>query len=502
MYQSIFELPTQVLGSLSMEDCEKWMEAYNRFQPRNDIDVRNAKRFAWHTVENAPSSFSFKAIASTDTIDKARDIIDLDTVKEHMDALIDRGGNIQNDHHNYTVGTIWDWKPCKIKVNGRDVDAITVWGNLFGGNTKGDVYNNTRKAFVDGMNSLSIAGNAAKGKYECDERGCYTRRMVDQLMEVSITTNPMNTYCTLQWYNEAAPIAKSASAMSMGLIEYTIHKDETTCPYLSLKRSLLDAGFTNVHAREDGVHMRSTPIAYAFSKSHLDKNNLVGRYCGGEMIINDRDHYIEKSFKECHKAGYIDDKGYFTRSIPEDKFKEYAECGVIIEDEGGFRFARAENKTLDDYGLWAGSFFEEPKEQTEDEMIEQALANQSSPSKYANRTQTEVDDEDWEKPRPPPTAVPLPEPTDEEKEQAQTRDRVAKLEKKIQDYLDSPKGQRWYIKNNVSWGNYGNLKTPEDKLKHLLYMDDLIKKLKWDAWNSYYLSHGGNPPPGRDEMFY
>lgn len=500
MYQSIFELPTQVLGSLNEEDCIKWLRAYNSCQPRNDVDAKKAKRFAWHSVESAPSSFSFKAIASTDTIDKARDIIDLDTVKEHMDALIDRGGNIQNDHHNYTVGTIWDWAPCTIKVNGRDVDAITVWGNLFGGNTKGDVYNNTRKAFVDGMNSLSIAGNAAKGKYECDERGCYTRRMVDQLMEVSITTNPMNTYCTLEWYNEGAPIAKSASALNLGLVEYEIHKDETTCPYLSLKRSLLDAGFENVHAREDGVHVRSTPITFTFAKSHIEKNGLVGRYEGSEMILNDRSHYIEKSFKECHKAGYIDDDGYFTKSIPEEKFREYAAFDIITEDDKGFRFACSDQKMLDDYGVWAGSFYEEPKEMTEDEEIEQALASQPPSPEYNGRIQTKVDEDEWERPRPPPAAMPLPE--QKKAEEDQLTDRVTRLEKKIQDYLDGPKGQKWYIKNNVKWGNYGILKTPEEKLKHLLNMDAQIKELKWQAWNNYYLNHGGSPPPGRDEIFY
>ena len=144
MYQSIFELPTQVLGSLNEEDCMKWMTAYNKCAPRNDVDVRNAKKIAWHAVENAPSSFSFKAIASTDTIDKARDIIDLDTVKEHMDALIDRGGNIQNDHHNYTVGTIWDWKPCQIMVGPRKVSSPIVQNRRVSQNFAAVSLNRTR----------------------------------------------------------------------------------------------------------------------------------------------------------------------------------------------------------------------------------------------------------------------------------------------------------------------------------------------------------------------
>ena len=210
MYQTIFELPTQVLASLDPTDAETWMNVYNSSDPQTPDEVKDAKKLAWRACMKLPSSFSFTIVASTDTIDKAKDIIDLDSIKEHMDSFIDYGGNIQNDHGNYNVGTIWSWRPIKVKTDeGKEVDAVEVNGNLFGGDM---VYDNVRRAFAEGgMNNLSVAGEAAKGVYECDERGCYTRLNVRQLLEISVCTEPMNKYCRMKWYNDRARIVKSAS---------------------------------------------------------------------------------------------------------------------------------------------------------------------------------------------------------------------------------------------------------------------------------------------------
>ena len=169
MYSSIFDLPSQVLSSLDPTDAETWMNVYNSSNPQTADEARNAKKLAWYACMKLPSSFSFTIIASTDTIDKAKDIIDLDSIKAHMDSFIDYGGNIQNDHGNYNVGVIWAWRPIKVKDGDKEVDAIEVNGNLFGGDL---VYDNVRKAFVEGgLNNLSVAGEAAKGIYQCDERG-------------------------------------------------------------------------------------------------------------------------------------------------------------------------------------------------------------------------------------------------------------------------------------------------------------------------------------------
>lgn len=284
MYQSIWELPTIVLNSLNEEDATKWMTAYNECNPRNNDEARKAKRKAWHSVAKAPSSFSFEIIASTDTIDRAKDIIDLDSTKKHMDSFIDYGGNIQNDHHNYTVGTIWDWKPCKVKDDkNREVDGIIAYGNLFGGDL---VYDNIRRSFVNGMNKLSIAGEAAPGKYQCDERGCYTRRNVQQLLEISLCVEPMNKYCTLVDYNKGATIKKSASAFNLRIQEYTLHKDTAACPIMSLKKSLTAIGY-DAHAREDGVHIPMTFMEFIDDEDNFRKHGLNIDYNGklGEAVV-------------------------------------------------------------------------------------------------------------------------------------------------------------------------------------------------------------------------
>lgn len=346
MYQSIWELPTSVLNCLNEEDATKWMTAYNECNPKSTDDARQAKRKAWHAVAKAPSSFSFEIIASTDTIDRAKDIIDLDSTKKHMDSFIDFGGNIQNDHHNYTVGTIWDWKPCKVKDDrGNEVDGIITYGNLFGGDL---VYDKIRRSFVNGMNKLSIAGEAAPGKYQCDERGCYTRRNVQQLLEISLCVEPMNKYCTLVDYNKDAAFTKSTSAVNFKIQEYTIHKDESICPIMSLKRSLKSIGYDEVHAKEDGVHIPMSREEFEATLPIMHKNGLVARYFKGEAIIHRRDEFLEHAFKRSIASGFCSADGSLSATIPQHVFSEYLEYGIIAPDAfGQYGFV----KSLDDFGL-------------------------------------------------------------------------------------------------------------------------------------------------------
>ena len=86
MYNSIYELPSQVLASLDEKDATKWMEVYNSLNPKTEKEVKNAKKEAWKACKDLPSSFSFKIKASVDAIDKDREIIDLDSIKKHMDS--------------------------------------------------------------------------------------------------------------------------------------------------------------------------------------------------------------------------------------------------------------------------------------------------------------------------------------------------------------------------------------------------------------------------------
>ena len=73
----------------------------------------------------------------------------------------------------------------------------------------------------------------------------------------------------------------------------------------------------------------------------MKANGLVARYSMGEAIVNDRAHYIEKAFRECHKAGYCDDDGAFTKSMPEDRFKEYYKSEIVEEKDGVFKFTKS-----------------------------------------------------------------------------------------------------------------------------------------------------------------
>jgi uncharacterized protein YjhX (UPF0386 family) len=232
---------------------------------------------------------------------------------------------------------IWDWKPAK---NDEGVEAVMAYGNLFGGDL---VYDNMRKNFVNGMNNLSIAGEAAPGKYECDERGCYTRRNVAQLMEISICNNPMNPYCTMQWYNDKASITKSESVLSLGIQSYQIHRDVSTCPYLSLKRSLEKIGYTDCHAREDGVYVPMTIEAFQRDHRKMVENGLCADYDAPahKARICRRPQYLEKAYKYCYTNGFCKSDGMLTSDVPRLLFTTLY-YNKLIEDagDGAYRFCR------------------------------------------------------------------------------------------------------------------------------------------------------------------
>ena len=57
MYNSIYELPSQVLASLDEKDATKWMEVYNSLNPKTEKEVKNAKKEAWKACKYLPSSF-------------------------------------------------------------------------------------------------------------------------------------------------------------------------------------------------------------------------------------------------------------------------------------------------------------------------------------------------------------------------------------------------------------------------------------------------------------
>ena len=190
-YASIRELPSQVRASLDDRDCEVWMNTYNAHAPTTDSDAAAARKAAWSACRELPSSFSFKATGSVDAVDDQREILDLESIKTHMDSFIEFGGPLVYDHGNYTVGVVTDWEPEVIEGK----NGVAIYGNLFGG---AEVYDKMRKAFIRGKNSVSVAGEADHGKYTCDRNGCYSRRNVRQILEISLCGTPSNKYAKMQ----------------------------------------------------------------------------------------------------------------------------------------------------------------------------------------------------------------------------------------------------------------------------------------------------------------
>lgn len=324
MYASISELPTEVRNSLDEHDQQVFLKAYNDANPTTPDEVRMAKRAAWAACKDLPSSFSFDIIASVEAVDKAREIIDVNDLQAQMDPYIDRGGNVQLDHGNYTVGTIWDWKP--VVVN--NMNGVEVWGNLFGGDK---VYDMTRRNFVKGMNSLSVAGESGRGRFQCDSRGCYTRRNVEQLLEISICKNPANPYATMRWYNDKASFTKSFDNLALNVESYSIHRDYTTCPILSLRKSLREAGF-DCHATEEGVLVNMDWDSFVKSVPHMVENGIYGRWTGEGVLMRTKESMLESAFRKCWDNGWVDEDGRIQKSIPFEEFDELMAKGLLDKD--------------------------------------------------------------------------------------------------------------------------------------------------------------------------
>lgn len=340
MYATIFELPSQVRNSFDEEDQQRFLEHYNSLNPQSKEEVAKAMKETWHVCSKLPSSFSFEIIASADDIDNQREVINIDSVKRHMDAFIDAGGNIQHEHGDYNVGVVYDWSPVTLKTSKGDIDAVKVWGNVFGNN---EVTRNARKNFIKGNNSLSIAGEATRGKYICDSHGCAIHRDVRALMEISLCTVPSNHHCKMLSYHDGGRtegFAKSTTKneeddMYLSIQNVTIHKSYQECPISALKKSLSQSGF-EAHSTDMGVlvkmskedYIRSIPIIKSFNLSHV--------YLSENVLLSDREHMAELSFKKGYSAGYVDVNGRLLPNTPKRDFLDMVERDVLCKDDDGY----------------------------------------------------------------------------------------------------------------------------------------------------------------------
>lgn len=331
MYSSLAELPTQVKASLDDRDATTWMNAYNLAAPENptEDEAMRARRVAWETVRTEPSSFSFCTKASVEVIDKDKEIIDVQSLKDSMDSFIRYGGNVQSEHGNYNVACIWGWDP--ITEDGKP--GIQVWGNVFGGDI---VYDAARQAFINGRSNLSVAGEADDGVYQCDDRGCYTRRHVTQLLEISLCTVPANRKATLIWYNRKAKLTKSASDLMLNVDSYEIHRDYTACPIQAIKKSLLDAGYRDVHARSNGCTVSVPQTDILEEMLNLRCMGYWARPTEGGLFVRESKTVMKSAYSDLRSKEYIDKTGYVTSKITPEYFKKYAEDGLLIQDTDGY----------------------------------------------------------------------------------------------------------------------------------------------------------------------
>lgn len=326
MYASIRELPSQVRASLDDRDCEVWLKTYNECAPTTDGDAAAARKKAWSACRTLPSSFSFKATGSVDAVDDQREILDVDSIKRHMDSFIEFGGPLVYDHGNYTVGVVTDWEPEV--VDGRD--GVAIYGNLFGG---AEVYDKMRKAFIRGKNSVSVAGEADRGKYVCDTNGCYSKRNVRQILEISLCGTPSNKYAKLQWYNKNAStaVAKSSSGFHLNIDAYTVHKDYTTCPVQALVRSLENIGYEGVTAHRDGAHIPMSYDRYRRDAPHMNRHGLRAEYTGDGVMVRDEDAMIRDAFMKGVKGGWLTADGEL-RNPSREQFLELYGKGLMTYD--------------------------------------------------------------------------------------------------------------------------------------------------------------------------
>lgn len=322
MFNSIFELPTQVRASLDEDDQKIFMEAYNKEDPKTKEEMSKAMRKAWHACEKLPSSFSFRTIAAMNSVDKMKEMLDVKAIKDIIDDYIDRGGNVQWEHANYNVGTIWDWEP--VKKDG--MEGIAVYGNLFGGDL---VYDKMRKNFINGMNSLSVGGEAERGHYLCDEQGCYVRRNMRQLLEISLCAVPMNSYCKMEWYNDS--VKKSADETRLPIVEYTIHKSYRECPTQALKKSLMSI-YPEVHATLEGVFVPMTKSAFLRDSLKMRECGLRPIWTGKGAMVQSPEIMHELAFRKGLSEGFVTPDGYLTDSVTKSDFETLYGWGLLNEE--------------------------------------------------------------------------------------------------------------------------------------------------------------------------
>jgi len=329
-YSSIADLPSQVRMSFSKDDQEFWKDAYNSRNPQNEEEAKEARRFAWDRCRERPSSFSFSAYASVDDWDIQNERIDIDSLMKTMDRYIESGSPLSWNHSNYQIGSCWGYE--RIKKDGRD--GVKIYGNLYGGDN--GIYDEVRKRFMNGARGFSVAGESGRSRYECDENSCGRVLMPKEILEIALTPKPANPHAmTIDFHEPSDRFAKSADSSTIRFTEIEVHRDESTCPILSLRKSLRDSGI-DAHARTDGVFIPMSSSDFAKSVGSMRKAGLCVEWTDGGALVKDKDVVLEQLFKEGFEKGCVDAEGVLDDSDYEF-FSKACGMGLLERRNGEYR---------------------------------------------------------------------------------------------------------------------------------------------------------------------
>ena len=200
--------------------------------------------------------------------------------------------------------------------------------NLYGGR---DIYDRIRKSFASGKNGFSLGGQADPVGYKCDSDGCYIRRNVTNIYEISVTSNPSNPFARPLEFSQGSFAKSSSDGIDLEIESYTIHRDYSTCPILGVKHRLMEQGYSGLHATNDGVFM---PVTWNddLLKTMIGSEGYVLQKCEGGVIVQDRAWATERAYKKGLTEGWLLPDGTLTKSVSKDVFSDLYSKGLVCVD--------------------------------------------------------------------------------------------------------------------------------------------------------------------------
>ena len=353
-YNSIKELPSEVRSSFDERDQKKWMDAYNEASQNEDPD--KAKVDAWMSMVDAPSSLAVETWGSVEVRDADGELVPIETIAENADKFIMNGGLMHDSHSNVPMGTVWDWEIRKHPETGKD--GIVFYFNVY---RDGEVFERARDDILSGRkNAVSIGAEAPRGGYKCDDRGCYVERDVTDLYELSICETPANPEA--YFINVGKDIAKAKKPIKgemfrVGIQDYIVHQDYTTCPLQKCKHDLLEKGFTNVHLTKKGYIIAKSKNEFKLLKT-IEKMGFPFRYdLKKEQFEIMPDYGVEQAIEEAVGNGWAheDQIGHvcLTKEIPKEVFMDWYDRGFITKI-GDFYCLKADDVAKDGGAMGVG----------------------------------------------------------------------------------------------------------------------------------------------------